>query len=64
VNVAEGGWRGQEGFGANELDVITSDEVEQAASWGGNSDISRLSGEVFRLQFQLVNTRLYAFTMR
>ena len=52
------------GFGADEFDVMTSDEVEHLASWGGNSDISSLAGEVFRLQFHLVNTRLYSFTVR
>jgi len=52
------------GFSADDFDAMTSNDVEHVATWRGNADISALSGKTLRLQFYLVNTRLYSFAVQ
>jgi hypothetical protein len=52
------------GFASDDFETMTADRVDYLAKWKGNSDISKLAGTPIRLQFRLVNTRLYSFTVR
>lgn len=52
-----------EGFAVDEFDTMTVDETRHVASWDGREDISALAGREVRLQFHLMNTRLYAFVV-
>jgi hypothetical protein len=49
------------GFGVGDCDPIQADFIEYVVTWNGESDISALSGGVVRLQFEMQNTKLYAF---
>ncbi|MCE5238130.1 hypothetical protein LLH23_06525 [bacterium] len=52
------------GFEADKCTPLKSDSVEWQATWEGKPDLSKLAGQKVRLQFQLLNTRLYSFTVR
>lgn len=52
------------GFGIDQCAPLTADSIDWKASWNGQSDLSKLAGQKLRLQFQLMNTRLYSFTVR
>lgn len=52
------------GFEVDRCDPLKADRVDWTVTWAGKSDLSALAGKPFRLQFQLVNTRLYSFTVR
>ncbi len=52
------------GFESDAFDALAKDAVAHRASWKGNADLSSLRGKAFRLRFEMVNTRLYSFTVR
>lgn len=50
------------GFAPEQCDLIhTANEINRRVSWGGNSDVSKLSGKPVRLKFLVRNADLYAF---
>ena len=53
-----------DGFGVYVFDTLAADAVDHVATWKGQSDVSSLAGKPIRLDFRLVNTRLYSFTVR
>jgi hypothetical protein len=48
------------GFSSADCDPIKADSVRQVVTWNGDSDVSRLAGEVVRLQFEMRHAKLYA----
>jgi hypothetical protein len=54
---------GQEisGFGLSDCDPIQGDFIEHVVTWNGSSGVSTLAGSAVRLQFEMQNTKLYAF---
>jgi len=52
------------GFGQEDCDPITADNVRHVASWRGNADCHLLQGRPIRLRFHLQNVKLYSFTPR
>lgn len=52
------------GFGIDDFEVMIKDSVDHLARWKGRSDLSALAGKPIRLDFRLVNTRLYSFTVK
>lgn len=53
-----------EGFESENFDTITTDKVNHLARWRGKSDVSSLKDKVFRIKFEMSNTRLYSFTVK
>lgn len=53
-----------EGFGKDDFDVLTADEVHHVIGWNGDRDCHLLQGRPIRLRFYLKNVELYAFTPR
>ncbi|MHC4618431.1 MAG: hypothetical protein ACYTEQ_11845, partial [Planctomycetota bacterium] len=49
------------GFSTADCDPIRADATALAVSWKGHTDLSKLAGEVVRLQFEMQNAKLYAF---
>lgn len=49
------------GFGEEDAEWISCDEVNREVSWRNGSDLSELQGRPVRLQFRMRNARLFAF---
>jgi len=49
------------GFGVDDFDTLTADRVSHIAHWKAGSNIASLARKPIRLDFRLVNTRLYSF---
>ena len=52
------------GFGLSDCNPITTDSVDHIVTWNGRSSVSRHTGSVIRLKFEMQNTKLYAFQFR
>ena len=48
-------------FGLKDCDPIKTDSVSQVVTWKGNSDVSKLAGQVVRLRFEMQDAKLFAF---
>lgn len=49
------------GFSAQECDPLKVDSTAARVTWQGNSDLGKLAGRPVRLQFEMKNTKIYAF---
>jgi hypothetical protein len=49
-----------EGLGLDDCDPVRADSTRHEVTWKGRSDVSRLAGQVVRLQFELKEARLFA----
>jgi len=49
------------GYGLEDCDPIEADEVNYAVTWNGSSNVRPLQGSEVRLEFQMENTKLFAF---
>ena len=52
------------GFTISDCDAMSGDFVEQLVTWNGSSDVSALAGSSVRLQFEMLNSKLYALQFR
>jgi hypothetical protein len=52
------------GFALADCPEIYSDQIEQAVSWQGGSDVSRLAGQPVRLRFALKDADVYSLRFR
>ena len=53
-----------EGYTASDSDSFTGDDVRHTGTWNGAHDLSRLSGGMVRLKFNLTNAAVYSFQFR
>ena len=51
------------GFGFDEADVLTGDELDRIVTWKGKSDLSEFEGQQVSLRFHLCRARLYSVSM-
>ena len=49
------------GFRLAECDPISVDSVRKTVSWRGHDEVTRLAGQVVRLQLRMQNAKLFAF---
>jgi len=52
------------GFAASSCVAMTTDSVAHPIAWKSGAQLSSLAGRPIRLEFHLVNTRLYSFTVQ
>jgi hypothetical protein len=50
-----------EGFTLSQCDAIFGDQISRTVTWGGNADVSRISGKPIKLRFVLKDADLYSF---
>jgi hypothetical protein len=49
------------GFDLADCDPINIDSVQYTVTWQGKDDVGQLAGKIIRLNFELQNSKLYAF---
>jgi hypothetical protein len=49
------------GFSRADCDIIYGDQLNRTVTWGGNGDVSRLSGTPVIIRFIMADTDLYNF---
>jgi len=64
VEVLDVAGRPIDGYGAEECDTFTGDDLRHVATWRGNQDLGRLAGTPIRLRFHLRNAALYSFQFK
>jgi hypothetical protein len=52
------------GLTLEDADPAIGDEIERVVSWRGQTDVSRLAGQVVRMRIQLKDADLYSFRFR
>jgi hypothetical protein len=50
-----------EGFTLSQCDAIFGDQISRTVTWGGNADVSKISGKPIKLRFVLKDADLYSF---
>ena len=53
-----------EGFTFDDCDPILESGLDQAVSWNGSQDVSRLAGQAVKIRFYVKNAKLYSFQFR
>jgi hypothetical protein len=61
IEVQSGEGRPIEGFTLSKCDAIFGDQISRTVTWGGNADVSRISGKPIKLRFVLKDADLYSF---
>ena len=50
-----------EGYKIEQCDTIRGNSVKKAVTWQGNSDVSKLTGKLVKLQFVIQSMKIFAF---
>ena len=61
IEVQSGEGRPIEGFTLSQCDAIFGDQISRTVTWGGNADVSKISGKPIKLRFVLKDVDLYSF---
>jgi hypothetical protein len=64
VELMDEGQAALAGYTLEDADPLIGDAVQRVASWQGESDLSRLAGQVVRLRLQLKDADVYSFRFR
>ncbi len=64
VEIADDAGQPIEGYRLGQCDWFSGDAVRQIVTWGGRSDVGRLTGRTVRLTFHLQNAALYSFRVQ
>ncbi len=60
VEICDEDGKGIEGFSMSDCDPVSTDSVRHQVTWGGKSNIAKLSGRTVRLRFSMQGAKLYA----
>lgn len=61
VELQDASGRPLPGFTIADASPMTGDEISRVVTWGANSDLGSLAGQVVRVRFQLQDAKLFSF---
>ncbi len=61
VELQDGSGRPLPGFTIADASSMTGDEISRVVTWGADSDLGSLAGQVVRVRFQLQNAKIFSF---